>query len=80
MYEFLFPYPGFCTRGLRISGQSLQKTAAESYVGLQCLLDECLAFIYDMLHQHVSVSFNDHFAMSSTATRSPCYANSHQLI
>ena len=39
--------------------KNLQKiNATKNYVGLHCLLDECvcLTVIYDMLHQHVSLS------------------------
>jgi len=54
-----------------LSGQSLQKTTAEHYAGLHCLFDESicvwLLFSYDILHQHVSLSFHDHFTMSSTS-------------
>jgi len=30
----------------------------------------CLTVVYDMLHKHVSLSFNDYFTLSSTTTRS----------
>ena len=67
-----------------LSGQRLQKTTAEHYVGLHCLLDESicvwLLFSYDILHQHVSLSFHDHFTMSSTSCNQISFPSMQTLI